>query len=57
MILFKKKDDVYLTFEGDKHDLQQLSHYFTFDVLGAKFSPQYRNEFWDGKIRLANVKN
>ena len=57
MILFKKKDDVYLTFEGDRHDMQQLSDYFTFEVPGAKFSPQYRNKFWDGKIRLANLKN
>jgi len=57
MIIFKKKDDVYLTFEGDRHDLQQLSDYFTFEVPGAKFSPQYRNKFWDGKIRLANLKN
>ena len=57
MILFRKKDDVYLTFEGDRHDMQQLSDYFTFEVPGAKFSPQYRNKFWDGKIRLANLKN
>ena len=57
MIIFKKKDDVYLTFDGDRHDMQQLSDYFTFDVPGAKFSPQYRNKFWDGKIRLANLKN
>jgi hypothetical protein len=43
MIIFKKKDDVYLTFDGDRHDMQQLSDYFTFDVPGAKFSPQFRN--------------
>ena len=57
MIIFKKKDDVHLTFDGDRHDMQQLSDYFTFEVPGAKFSPQYRNKFWDGKIRLANLKN
>jgi|TARA_R110000822_G_scaffold25827_18_gene78239 superfamily II DNA or RNA helicase len=57
MIVFRKKDDVYLTFDGDRHDLQQLSDYFTFKVPGAEFSPQYRNKFWDGKIRLVNLRN
>jgi superfamily II DNA or RNA helicase len=32
-----------------------LSGYFTFDVPGAKFTPAYRNKFWDGKIRLLNT--
>lgn len=57
MIVFKKKDDVHLTFDGDRHELQQLSDYFTFKVPGAEFSPQYRNKFWDGKIRLVNLRN
>jgi superfamily II DNA or RNA helicase len=30
----------------------ELSDHFTFDVEGAKFSPAYRNKYWDGKIRL-----
>ena len=57
MITFKKKNDVYLEFEGDKSDLRMLSDYFTFKVPGAEFTPQFRNKFWDGKIRLANLRD
>lgn len=57
MITFKKKNDVYLEFEGDKSDLRMLSDYFTFKVPGAEFTPQFRNRFWDGKIRLANLRD
>ena len=32
----------------------ELREYFTFEVPGAKFSPQYKNKIWDGKIRLFN---
>ena len=57
MITFKKKNDVYLEFDGDKSDLRMLSDYFTFKVPGAEFTPQYRNKYWDGKIRLANLRD
>ena len=56
MITFRKKNDVYLEFDGDKSDLRMLSDYFTFKVPGAEFTPQYRSKFWDGKIRLANLR-
>lgn len=56
MITFRKKNDVYLEFEGDKSDLRMLSDYFTFKVPGAEFTPQYRSKYWDGKIRLANLR-
>ncbi len=35
----------------------ELSDHFTFDVEGAKFMPQYRNKYWDGKIRLFSTSN
>ena len=35
----------------------ELRDYFTFEVPGAKFSPQYRAGVWDGKVRLWNSKN
>lgn len=56
-LTFRKFNDVYLKFEGDKGDMRSLSDYFTFKVPGAEFSPAYRNKFWDGKIRLANLKD
>ena len=57
MITFYKKNDVYLEFKGDKSDLRMLSDYFTFKVPGAEFTPQYKSKFWDGKIRLANLRD
>lgn len=57
MIIFRKKNDVHLeAIEGERGELQMLSDYFTFEVPGAKFSPQYRNKFWDGKIRLFDTR-
>ena len=47
-----KKNEVYLTVDAQPHVQQELSDYFTFDVPGAKFMPQYRSKYWDGKIRL-----
>ena len=35
----------------------ELQDHFTFDVEGAKFMPQYRNKYWDGKIRLFSTSN
>ncbi len=35
--------------------LQELSDQLTFLVPGAKFMPQVKNRFWDGKIRLLNT--
>lgn len=35
---------------------QELCDFFTFDVPGAQFSPQYKSRYWDGKIRLFSIK-
>ena len=51
-LIIKKKNEVYITIQSEPHVCQELSDYFTFDVPGAKFMPQYRNKYWDGKIRL-----
>tara|TARA_B100000965_G_scaffold349907_1_gene323360 strand:- start:6040 stop:7503 length:1464 start_codon:yes stop_codon:yes gene_type:complete len=52
-----KKNEVFLQVESDPHVYYELSDQFTFEIPGAKFMPQYRNKYWDGKIRLFNVKN
>ena len=57
MILLNKVDDVYLSFSGDRSDMQELSDYFTFKIPGAEFTPAYRAKYWDGKIRLANLRD
>ena len=55
-LIISKKNDVYLTVETDKGIARELSDFFTFEVPGAKFMPQYRNRMWDGKIRLFSMQ-
>ena len=50
-----KKNEVYLQIDSDPHVFYELSDQFTFELPGAKFMPQYRKRYWDGKIRLFNV--
>ena len=52
-----KKNEVYLQIESEPHVFYELSDQFTFELPGAKFMPQYRNRYWDGKIRLFNINN
>jgi superfamily II DNA or RNA helicase len=47
-------DEVYNKIVCDPGVAMELADYFTFDVPGAKFTPAYRNKFWDGKIRIFN---
>ena len=51
-VIIQKKNEVYLTVECEPHIKYELSEYFTFEVPGAKFMPQYKNRLWDGKIKL-----
>ena len=51
-IVLEKKNEVYLSIEAEVGIRRDLSEYFTFEVPGFKFMPQYRNRVWDGKIRL-----
>ena len=51
-IVIGKKNEVFLKLKAEPHVFQELSEHFTFDVPGAKFMPQYRSKYWDGKIRL-----
>jgi len=51
-LILDKKDEVNLKVEADADIRRELSEYFTFEVPGFKFMPQYRNRVWDGKIRL-----
>lgn len=51
-----KKNEVFLKIESEPHVYYELQDHFTFDVPGANFMPQYRSKYWDGKIRLFNVK-
>jgi superfamily II DNA or RNA helicase len=52
-----KKNEAYIQFECDRNIAQELSDYFTFFVPGHQFTPAYKNRMWDGKIRLADLRN
>ena len=57
-LTISKKNEVYLKIDSEEpHVYYELSDAFTFEVPGAKFMPQYRNKYWDGKIRLFNQSN
>ena len=40
-LIITKKNEVHLTVDAQPHVQQELSDYFTFDVPGAKYMPQY----------------
>ena len=56
-VVIGKKNEVFLQIQAEPHVYQELSDHFTFEVPGAKFMPQYRNKYWDGKIRLFSTSN
>ena len=49
-LIIDKKNEVYLKIEADADIRRELGEYFTFEVPGFKFMPQYRNRVWDGKL-------
>ena len=49
-LIIKKKNEVFVTIDSEQYVYHELSDHFTFEVPGAKFMPQYRNKYWDGKI-------
>jgi superfamily II DNA or RNA helicase len=55
-LLIHELDEVYVKFECEKSLAQELSDYFTFYVPGHQFSPAFKSKFWDGKIRLADLR-
>lgn len=55
-LIISKKNEVYLHIKADPHVYYELKDQFTFDVPGAKFMPQYRNKYWDGRIYLFNIQ-
>jgi len=55
-LIISKKNEVYLHVQSEPHVYYELADQFTFEVPGAKFSPAYKNKYWDGKIRLFNTQ-
>ena len=56
-MILSKKNDVYVIVKTEPNISRELSDFFTFEVPGARFMPQYKKRIWDGKIRLYNMIN
>jgi len=54
-LVISKKNEVYLQIEAEPHIYYELKDAFQFEVPNAKFSPSYKNKWWDGKIYLFNI--
>jgi superfamily II DNA or RNA helicase len=51
-IIIHNKDEVYVRLDCHEGIASELRDYFTFQVPGYQFTPQYKARLWDGKIRL-----
>ncbi len=54
-LIIEKKNEVYLHIKAEPHIYYELKDAFQFEVPNAKFSPAYKNKWWDGFIYLFNV--
>jgi superfamily II DNA or RNA helicase len=54
-LIISKKNEVYLQVEAEPHVYYELRDAFQFEVQNAKFSPAYKNKWWDGKIYMFNI--
>jgi hypothetical protein len=55
MITIEKLNEVHLRVIAEDGIAQELSEFFTFEMPGARFTPQYRAKLWDGKIRMFDL--
>ena len=55
MIRIEKINNVHLRVYTDPGVAQEISEFFTFEMPGARFTPQYRAKIWDGKIRMYDL--
>ena len=56
MIRVEKINEVHLRVYAEDGITQEISEFFTFEVPGAKFTPEFRNRLWDGKIRMYDLR-
>ena len=55
-VVISKANEVFLKINSEPHIEYELRDYFTFEVEGAKFMPQYRNRNWNGEIHLFDLR-
>ena len=56
-VVISKANEVFLKINSEPHIEYELRDYFTFEVEGAKFMPQYRNRNWNGEIHLFDMRS
>lgn len=56
MIKLTKVNECFMKIEGDRGPLYEIYERFSFFVPGYKFMPKYKSGFWDGKVKLFNLK-
>jgi len=54
-LVISKKNEIFLQVKAEPHVYYELRDTFQFEVPNAKFSPAYKNKWWDGFIYLFNV--
>ncbi len=54
-VVIEKVGDVYIDIHCDNSIAMEMNDYFAFYAKDYKFMPKYRNNMWDGKIRLFNT--
>ena len=55
LIEIEKINHVHLRIYTDPGVAQELSEFFTFEMPGARFTPQFKARLWDGKIRMFDI--
>jgi len=55
-IRLEKVNEAYIRVTTERNISQELSDYFTFYVPGYQFTPAYKSRYWDGKIRLLDLR-
>lgn len=56
-LIIEPHDEVFVKIHAEPSTLLEMSERFTFFADGYRFSPKYKNGFWDGKIRLFNARS
>lgn len=55
-VVVEQVNNIYAQVHAEPAILQEMADFFTFSSPGHEFSPAFRNRYWDGKIRLLNLK-
>ena len=55
-VIVKNKNEAYVSIDCTDDIAYELRDAFTFEVPGARFTPQFRAKLWNGKIYLFNVQ-